>query len=520
MKQNIMYLIAVASLTFTVFSCDDFGDVNVDPEHITGRDMDFRLLFTGVEAGISGTEWEVWRNGMIYSSTMMQHCASTQSYWNGDKYTYNSGYNSAYWDNKYSGAGRNLFEVLNAWKDDDTKTNAYNMTRILKVMLFHRMTDMYGDVPYTEAGQGFIGGIFYPRYDSQESIYADMLRELKEAAEALDASEANTIGAADLIYGGDPAKWKKFAGALMLRLAMRLSKVAPGQAETWVNTALASGIFEGNDDNAVIRHDYDSNDSSEAFGKIAVHSDPNAYRLSQTFIEHLKNTQDPRLIFIATVCENPAPSWSMPNFEYGDTAYGKQLGMPNGYDELGGDTDVSNAANWPGHMNRYSVINRYTYGRLDAPTFLITYAQTQLLLAEAAHRGWIGGDEEAYYRAGVTAAMQQFKEYGVSGLTQEQTDAYLAANPYNTTEALEQINTQYWVVAFMDEYEVFANWRRSGYPLLKPVNYFANVTNGTIPRRFTYPESEATSNQENYMEAVSRLSDGDKMTSRVWWDKE
>ncbi|MDR1402938.1 MAG: SusD/RagB family nutrient-binding outer membrane lipoprotein [Tannerellaceae bacterium] len=519
MKRKIFHIILAVSLLFTISSCNNFGDVNIDPEHITGGGMDFRLLFTGVQVGISGTEWEVWRNGMIYSSTMMQHCASTQSYWNGDKYTYNSGYNSAYWD-RYTSTGRNLAEVLNAWKDDETKSNAYQMTRILKVMLFHRMTDMYGDIPYSEAGQGFISNLFYPKYDRQEDIYADMLNELKEAAEALDASKTNTIGGADLIYNGDPVKWKKFACSLMIRLAMRLSKVNPEQAKTWMNTAVAGGIFQGNADNAIIRHDYDSNDSSDAFGKIAVHSDPNAYRLSQTFIDHLKNTQDPRLIYIATVCENPAPSWSTPNFELGDTAYYKQLGMPNGYDELGGETDISKASNWPGNMNNYSVINRYTYGRLDAPTFLITYAQINLLLAEAAHRGWIGGDEESYYTTAVTAAMEQFREYGVAGIPQDQIDGYLKTNPYSTAYALEQINTQYWVVAFMDEYEVFANWRRSGYPVLKPVNYFANATNGTIPRRFTYPESESTANSANYMEAVSRLSDGDRMTSRVWWDKE
>lgn len=116
--------------------------------------------------------------------------------------------------------------------------------------------------------------------------------------------------------------------------------------------------------------------------------------------------------------------------------------------------------------------------------------------------------------------MEQFKEYGVTGISQGQINAYLKVNPYDVSHALEQINTQYWVVAFIDEYEVFANWRRSGYPILKPVNYFANVTNGTIPRRFTYPESEATANSDNYADAVSKLSDGDKMTSRVWWDKE
>lgn len=115
--------------------------------------------------------------------------------------------------------------------------------------------------------------------------------------------------------------------------------------------------------------------------------------------------------------------------------------------------------------------------------------------------------------------MEQFADYGVRGITSEQVSRYLANNPYNDADALNQINTQYWVVTFLDEYESWANWRRSGYPVLKEINYFGNATNGTIPRRFTYPTSEATINAANYQAAVANLSGGDKMTSRVWWDK-
>jgi hypothetical protein len=96
---------------------------------------------------------------------------------------------------------------------------------------------------------------------------------------------------------------------------------------------------------------------------------------------------------------------------------------------------------------------------------------------------------------------------------------YLATNPFDPANAFLQINSQYWVASFMDENESFANWRRSGYPMLTPVVYPGNVTNGTIPRRFTYPQGEAATNSANYNAAVSGLSNGDKMTSRVWWDK-
>lgn len=115
--------------------------------------------------------------------------------------------------------------------------------------------------------------------------------------------------------------------------------------------------------------------------------------------------------------------------------------------------------------------------------------------------------------------MKQLTQTGADpGVSTSQIEAYLANNPYSSATALEQIGTQYWIATFLDEYEAWSNWRRTGYPDLTPVNYYGNVTNGTIPRRFTYPTSESTINSTNYEEAVSGLSNGDAMTSRVWWD--
>ena len=108
-------------------------------------------------------------------------------------------------------------------------------------------------------------------------------------------------------------------------------------------------------------------------------------------------------------------------------------------------------------------------------------------------------------------------------LTQTAIDRYLTENPFNASKALEQINTQYWINCFCDEYETFANWRRSGYPELKstydPANPYPNAdTNGEIPRRFRYPSKESQDNAANYEVAVSRLSGSDHFSSRIWWD--
>ncbi|HYH14822.1 MAG TPA: SusD/RagB family nutrient-binding outer membrane lipoprotein, partial [Flavisolibacter sp.] len=158
--------------------------------------------------------------------------------------------------------------------------------------------------------------------------------------------------------------------------------------------------------------------------------------------------------------------------------------------------------------------------RLDGPTFLVTYAQTELLLAEAAKRGWsVGTDAATHYRNGVRAAMEQLSQYNSSAsISSSQIDAYLAAHPYNDANAFEQINTQYWAASFLDWYEVWSNWRRSGYPNLTPVNYPGNATGGQIPRRMTYSTSESSANAANFQEAINRQG-ANNFTTRVWWDK-
>ncbi|MBT8305972.1 MAG: SusD/RagB family nutrient-binding outer membrane lipoprotein, partial [Maribacter sp.] len=139
--------------------------------------------------------------------------------------------------------------------------------------------------------------------------------------------------------------------------------------------------------------------------------------------------------------------------------------------------------------------------------------------AEAAERwGLAGGDPEPHYNAGVRAAMKMLELYGPAGaIADADIDAYLLANPFDAGNALEQINTQYWAATFLNEYEAFANWRRTGYPALVPVVYPGNVTNGTIPRRLTYSVSEQSNNPENYAAALSAQGP-DELTTRVWWD--
>ena len=499
----------------------DFVSINTDPNQITGQQINFNYLFTNAELITSGNSdgngYEDWRNNLIYSGCMIQHLASTQSYWDGDKYLYSGTYNSAYWDQNYPNSIAWIVEVQQHAAKDTGLSNLYQICRIFKAFMFQRMTDMYGDCPYKQAGLGYISGITAPVYDRQQDIYTDLLHELQDAALALDPSKSNTIGAADLLYNGAPQAWQRFAYSEMLRIAMRLSKVDPVTAAQWAQTAVQGGVFPDNTLNAIVPHQNVSGTPVvNGNGLILLGNDPNSYRLNKTLVDFLRNTADPRLPYLATVCANPALS-----ADKGDTTAARQLGQPGGYDppDNGGAYDLTKAPGWPGSQNDYSVVNRYTYARLDAPTFFLTAGETGLLLAEAAQRGWISGDPATYYTAAVKNAMLQLGDQNGAGPAEGTINAWLSTHPYDPTRGLQLINEQYWIAGFMDENECFANWRRSGYPVLIPVNYPSNVTGGTIPRRFTYPQSEASSNGANYTEAVSRLSGGDKMTSRVWWDK-
>lgn len=524
-------------------SCSDFGDVNSDPEHLNENNIPTELLFTNGQQQILGSDWDVWRNGCIYAGQWMNHLACISNWLDYSNYVWNDGYSGAYWeiyngDNR--GALRNMKDAVEKWQDNPQYQTDYQIARIMFAYGMHRMTDLYGDIPYSQAVQPDLYS--YPEYDTQQSIYMDLLKELNEAQAALDGAANATMSSADNFYQGDAAKWRKFANSLMLRIAMRMSKVDPSTAQQWVQTAVSNGVFESNNDNCMLMHagGVTTNDSSEPYAKIFAHEDRGQFFLNEFFVEKLKKTNDPRLALIGTVCEDPTISVQAgSDFQYGNSDPAIQQGLPDGYSDAPtnpwfiGDAypEFKDEEYRTTYRSRYSTVNRYTYSDPTAPTFVCTYAQTQLLLAEAAVRGWVSGSAQTYYENGVRAAMQQFSQFPNGTalynqyLTAAAIDQYLSENPFDSSKALEQINTQYWINCFCDEYETFANWRRSGYPELQstynPENPYPNSdSNGEIPRRFRYPSKESQDNAENYNAAVGRMTGGDHFDSRMWWDVE
>lgn len=483
-------------MALVVGACDEgFDELNVDPTRPPQIAAANKL--TAVQKFISSERYDNWRAGMIYQSTMMQHIATTAGYWDGDKYTWNRGYASSLMDRYYGNAIKTIEDLLFQLDEEEAPDEMKAIVRILRVFAFSRLTDLYGDVPYSEAGKAVLEGIFLPKYDAQSEIYPDMLNELEESAAAL-SSGTSGFGAADVIYNGDQAKWKKLANSLMLRLGLRLIKVDPAAAQSWATKAIAGGVMESNDDIFYLQHDNNNrNGISEVF---AADGNP---RMSKTFIDFLQAGNDPRLPILAARRGD------------GSTAAEDLIGFPNGLNsamllEMTGEENT----------DAYAEPNRAILAAFEAPMIFQTYAEVQFMIAESNVRWGIGGDAETAYNNGVRAAMKQLSLYtDAATIADADIDTYLAANPYDAANAIEQIANQYWVATFLNEYETFSNWRRVGFPTLVPVNFPGNETGGTIPRRLTWTENEAAVNADNYQAAIAAQGP-DILTTRVWWDVE
>lgn len=509
--KKIQLIFSLALLLLTASSCDKgFDTLNINPTAATALNPVF--LFNNAIVSASHQT-----SILIFESAIVQQMFSPNSgvLAGGNFNTDNrgpSGPNGGTWRQYYQNVNRYLIAVIDQTKADANRSNLYNMARIWRAYTFMVLTDTYGDVPYSEAGLGFLSNNTSPKYDTQESIYTDIIKELTEASAALDATKPTEAG--EVYYSGNIPRWKRFGYSLMLRAGMRLSKVNPTLAQSTVQKAVAGGVLQSNADNAVIKND--ANYQNPVGGLLNSTEAANFY-LTGTFVDLLKATADPRLASIA-VRYVGAKSGPEQTAARANRDAATQIGMPMGFDN--GTIIARAAADKLASFYDYSQLDRTRMGKLAAPSYQVTYAQTQLLLAEAAQRGWTTGNAADFYNAGITAHMQQLGDYDATSLVQPAAiTAYLAANPYTAAKGLEQINTQYWIASYLNGPEVFANFRRSGFPKLTPNPYPGKEIKGSFINRLTYPDNELAVNRAKIDEAIARQG-ADNLDTRVWWDKQ
>ena len=493
--KKILILLAIV----VIFgSCDEgFEELNVNPTKPTQLDVSTKLTFIQLYSGGSSYVATLFYN-VIHLMQNVQHLNNT-SY---ESFLYKEGNTHQLFEEQFANTVKNVVDLEAQLATSTSATAATDLAiaRVQRVLIFSRLTDAYGDIPYSEAGKGFLEGIRFPKYDKQSDIYQDMLETLESSAATLSSGGASSYGSADLFFAGDTNKWRKFANSLMLRLAMRMVKVDDAGAKAWAAKAIAGGVMESNADIAFIQYENSANDGGpnvNPLTKSFTSRSETQVKISKTLMDYMKDRNDPRVSVLFSTTD-------------GNTDYALQFGQ---------DINVATRgnANSKPNINIFGGSGNIIY---DAPLFFQTYAEVEFMIAEAAERwGLAAGDVEAHYNAGVTAAMQYLSMYGHGvGITTAQINDYLVANPFVKAEALKMINEQYWVATFGNGLETFSNWKRSGYPELVPANVAALLTNGKIPRRLPYPGSEKLNNPEKLAEGIAQQG-GDDLLTRMWWDK-
>ena len=465
------------------------------------------------------------------------------------------------WDQYYSVGIKNLVDAIHNSKDMPN-TNA--ALRIHRVYLMSILTDTYGDIPCSEAGLGFIEGISNPKYDKQEDIYNWFFAELKDCVSQLGTGSDRISGDVTSL-NGDTDLWKKYANSLILRFAMRISDVNPALAQQEFEGVLASesGYIGNSNENAYVKYldapftlydgSRDLDFRANALSAILYGQDPTSPTfVCSTLYNMLKDNNDPRLLKICRNYINTTRSETKPEgcFDVTDDMIawenaggtGVQANDPgaawwdqwptvpatseiptlqqlvNNYPDKGYDQ-----SNFPARMTRPFLA--LAFEQPNCPGILITSAEVEFLLAEAATKGWaVQGDAESHYEAGIRAAMQLLNDcYDIVGKISE-TDIkdYIAANPLGDNPK-EQINKEAYILHLTNPAEAWANLRRSDYPVLQDRAKFGNFTYTCVdgfktPVRLKYPNLEAKYNSVNYKEAIERLGGTDDWHKRMWWD--
>lgn len=465
---------------FLLSSCtNDFEKINTNPNQPESVSSD--LLLSSVLTTLANRTANIgWNNG----NTVAQLTARI-NFTGFDRYNWGS--ESGIW-NTYYGILPEIEIIRKNAKKEGSKNASYEgIALIMRSFVYSGLTDNWTNVPFSEAIKGDEKK-FTPKYDSQEFIYTEILKDLKKANTLL--SEGQKILGGDIWFGGDLNKWKKFSNSLQLRYLLRISKKKDVSAE--LQSIVNSGIYmRSNADNAVMKYPATSKVDSwpVSTGRIGGFD---AHRLSITSEKVLKKFNDNRLKTWYQPTDNPKDD---PNLI---------TGMKNGLSE-------DNASNFNGGAKNVSRLNQALF--YDSPNkvkaAVMQYAEVQFILAEAAQKGLISGDAKAYYEEGIKAS---FSYWGVN----QDMEAYLTQSGVAYDNKLETIITQKWLASFLVGLEAWYDYRRTGFPSVI-IPGPDNVNSGKVPVRFLYPSSEQTQNGENYKAAVSAIG-GDNINSKGWWE--
>ncbi len=503
-----IFVSAMAALVLLTASCNDFGDINKDPnkpsEAFTGYLFTYACRYIPYFTLGSATngydpfqqEWP----GYISESKNNQYgpLATTAQYsGTGTIYLY---------------ALKNLNKIIEMNEDPEQKdlinvasfgsaNNQIAVAKTLSAYFYMSLTDIIGPIVLSEAFKGATEDNWFPKYDTQKDVYTQLDEILKSAYNMFDTS--SSLSSNDVVYGGDISKWKKLNASIRMMLAIKLSDVDPSTGKSRFAAAYADGGMTSAADDFTYTYDdlywnrlyyWVSPDYSGA-GFNAV---PNMFIVNQMKelkdnrmfkyfdIEGYKGARDPQLF--------PRDSYN--------SFYGIPFGLRNN----------NEVAAW---NNCCCCINKSLLA-MDATVPVIPAARVLLVEAEAAWRGWISANPQTLYEAGIRASFEQWGATGVDTYLANEDVAYAGGNM-----GLEQIAIQRWIATYMaDGVEAWSDWRRLDVPYMPVGPGAIDSGNDHYPYRLGYyTDTDVAYNYDNYVVALKDLSNGqDDVNNRLWWD--
>jgi len=468
-------ILFIALLALSSVSCDkDFEAVNTDPNSATA--VPAHLLLGNIVRINQNTIYGMQQGGDM-GMAWAQHVSKVQ-YNDEEQYIPRRGAIDGIWTNLYASVLSDA-QSMYTLADGEGNSNIKGISLVLQANAFQILTDLYGPIPFTEFNQP---GILKPTYDSQEVVYTGIIDMLTRADVLLAAGTGNIPATSDLVYGGNASKWRKLANSLKLKALMRISKAKNVSAQ--IQAVISAGnLMSSNSDSAQLIYLAAQPDANPIYETI-VFGTRFEYKVSSVLVKKLQALADPRLAVYAQ--KNNA---------------GLYVGNIPGEEN-------------PGNYNGFSGLGTF-YLNPTLPGVILSFAQSEFLVAEAINEGYASGGNAAallHYNNGITA---NFKFNGIEASAA----AYIALDNIkftNQADARVRIAEQTWLALFGQGFEAWAEWRRTGIPALSPV---VGAAETSIPSRLYYNSQEISLNRVNYEAAAAMLTGGDKLTSRLWWMK-
>lgn len=513
---NKKYLVFLVLLT-SFFSCKDLTELNVNPNGVESGQVNPNLVMPTV----------LTEAARAYVNLGYQDIAGVVQHTQKDAWS--SGHNDYDWSNQSWGGYYDILrnnDLLYQRAVEAKFEFHQGVALVMRAFVYGLITDLWGDAPYSSALKGELGGTenILPAFDSQEAIYTGILADLEKANSLLSKPKgeyAGIVDNVDVFYNGNPAAWQKFANSLALRYFMRISAKKADVAKAGIEKIVADPtkypIITKNTEDATMAFPGTSDGTSWPANTVFDASGSNYRRIkmASTLIKALQAIKDPRLAVWANKVEVPLVVDANLPAGTDKIVNGKRMLSPDKVGKTVVDTDPEyvglppsfsalpsayNLNPTPGQtsFNPHVSFLNDIYKQAKGPLLkarLISAAEVNFILAEAALKGWNTGTAKARYEAAIQASLTT---WGVGG----QYATYIAQPAVAYDGTLKQIIEQKWIASWTAATEAWFDFRRTGFPALKAG---PAAKRQALPLRFYYMQDELNINSTNAKAAVEKL---------------